>query len=138
MKNYELLRDVKLLCTISGIHTRLNSPERRKCGTTNLTLGAPYAGLSDKGRCEIRTLGRDPRYGAASFHRLDIEDELVDTYTLSVFDDGHRFVSDDVISKNCCGDICRWDLIRLYRRFFKHRARILTFIQQFTMKLTSQ
>lgn len=121
MKNYELLRDVKLLCTISGIHTRLNSPERRKCGTTNLTLGAPYAGLSDKGRCEIRTLGRDPRYGAASFHRLDIEDELVDTYTLSVFDDEHRFVSDDVISKNCCGDICRWDLIRLYRRFFKHR-----------------
>lgn len=23
--------------------------------------------------------------------------------------------------QGCCGDICRWDLIRLYRKFFKHR-----------------
>lgn len=30
-----------------------------------------------------------------------------------------KIVSHEV--QGCCGDICRWDLIRLYRRFFKNR-----------------
>ena len=121
LHNFNLLNDTKRLCTISGIPTRLHLPENRKCDTTCLVLGGKYGVIGPKGLCKVRSLGKDPRYDARSFSKLEVSDELVDTYTLSVLDEEHRFVSDDIISKNCCGDICRWDLIRLYRRFFKNR-----------------
>lgn len=91
LQNTELLNDVAKICSISGEEVSVNKK------------------------------GQDNRYGARKFDSLAISDELVQTYTLSVFDDEHRFVSDGIISKNCCGDICRWDLIQLYRRYFKNR-----------------
>ena len=120
MKNYKLLNQVRQICDISGIPTRLHSPESRKCGTTALNLGGKYGGIGDKSECKSPH-GKDTRYGARSFSKFEIYDEEVQTYTLTVFDDEHRFVSDGIISKNCCGDILRLVLYKLYKKYFKNR-----------------
>ena len=127
MKNYDLLYQVKQLCEISGYSYRLNSPEKRKCGSTNLSIGGKFKGVGPKGEGIVRQQGMDKRYGARSFDRLEISEELVDTYTLTVLSDEHRYVADGIIHKNC-GDVCRYILLKLYKRFFKNRDPHVDFI----------
>lgn len=127
MSNYDLLYQVKQLCEISGYPYRLHSPEHRKCGSTNLSIGGKFNGVGPKGEGIVRKEGLDLRYGARSFDKLVISDELVHTYTLTVLDDEHRYVADGIINKNC-GDVCRSILLKLYKRFFKNRDENIDFI----------
>lgn len=118
--NYDLLNDVRQLCDISGIVTRLNGPFL-SCGTSTLILGSSYGGLKPKVRKNNKL---DSNYSYGSFHSLRPLDVYEETYTLSVHDEEHRFVSDGIISKNTGADIMRIVLVQLYKQIFSKKENL--------------
>lgn len=109
MMNHELLREVQLLLEVSFEQkTRLNGPFK-SCGSSNLRYNVLSIGC--------RRL--DQRYSYAAFKELELSDRYEDTFTLEVFDDEHRYVSDGFITKNCAADLMKIFILKWYKEVYK-------------------
>ena len=67
------------------------------------------------------------QYKGVNFDRLEVSEELVETYNITTSNESHRYVAEGIINKNC-GDVCRYLLLSLYHRFFQNRDKHVDFL----------
>ena len=67
------------------------------------------------------------QYKGVNFDRLEVSEELVETYNITTSNESHRYVAEGIINKNC-GDVCRYLLLSLYHKFFKNRDKHVDFL----------